>query len=73
MKKSLNKVKALIDGQEFNAEISLDGKFASLFSVENDSYEEAEFMGRFEIKGTKLIEVFPMTKRRKVIGKLKFS
>jgi hypothetical protein len=60
---------ALIDGVEYKALVSADGKLASIYNVISD--DDLDFLGRYALKGNELIEVYPMSRETKVIGVLK--
>lgn len=61
---------AEINGEEYEAFLSDDGKHVVLYSKES-AEDDAEFMGRLEVDGNDIVEFFPMTNRRVVIGKIK--
>ena len=60
---------AEIEGVEYKALLSADGKLASIYNIISD--DDLDFLGRFAVKGNELIEVYPMTNEQKVIGILK--
>jgi len=60
---------AVIEGVEYKALLSDDGKLASIYNVISD--DDLDFLGRFAVKGNELVEVYPMTNEQKVVGTLK--
>jgi hypothetical protein len=60
---------AIIEGVEYKALLSADGKLASIYNIV--SSDDLDFLGQFAVKGNELIEVYPMTNEQKVVGKLK--
>ena len=60
---------AEIQGNEFSAFIEEDGKHATIYDETVD--DDPVFMGRLELDGDNLIEIYPMTNRRVVVGKIK--
>ncbi|MDD4976344.1 MAG: hypothetical protein PHY93_18440 [Bacteriovorax sp.] len=57
-----------INGHVYKAIINEDGSTASVYDVYSD--EDADFLGEFEIEDDKLIQRYPMSDRKEVIGKL---
>lgn len=61
--------RAIINGEEYIVDISVDGKYATIWSF--NSADDYDFSGRFILKDKELIEYYPMSDTYAVVGRLK--
>ena len=63
-----NEVLVEINGEKYSGLISSDRKFISIYNVV--SVDDLDFLGKFILDGNNLIEIFPMSQRIVVVGKI---
>lgn len=59
--------KVEIEGSIFTGFIE-EGNFISVYDVLSE--DDAYFVGRFTVEGNDLVEIFPMSNTKRVIGKI---